>query len=274
MGALIIAMFCSASLAFFFKETEKRNLNRYWVTSANYMIATGVGIWMVVQAPPELWPPISFFAMAGFTGFLFFESFLLYQKNVREFGASLTGFYGKLGILLPVVLSLAVFQEWPTRFQGMGIGLAILSIGIANRTEKGKFEWVAPLLLLLVFNGMAEFMNKGFEAAYAFSLRPLWLASVFGTALLFSLGKSLSQERPERSIWAWGVGIGLTNLFSSFFLIQALVVLPAAVVFPSFGVGSMLLIYLGSAGFYKERLTRRQWQASALSLIAIYLMNQ
>lgn len=274
MGALIIAMLCSASLAFFFKETEKRDLNRYWVTSANYVVATGVGIWMVMQSPPQGLPPFSFFVMAGFTGFLFFESFLLYQKNVRKFGASLTGFYGKLGILLPVVLSLAVFQEWPTHFQSAGILLAILAIGLANRTEKGTFEWAFPLLLLLVFNGMAEFMNKGFEAAYSFSLRPLWLTSVFGTALLFSLAKSRSQERPKPVIWAWGFGIGVANLFSSFFLIQALVVLPAAVVFPSFGVGSMLLIYLGSTGFYRERLTRMQWSAAALSLIAIYLMNQ
>ncbi len=274
MGALIIAMFCSASLAFFFKETEKRNLNRYWVTSANYVVATGVGIWMVIQSPPDQLPPVSFFAMAGIAGYLFFESFLLYQKNVRKFGASLTGFYGKLGILLPVILSLAVFQEWPTRFQSVGIALAILAIGIANRTGKGKFEWAVPLLLFFLFNGMAEFMNKGFEASFSLSLRPLWLTSVFGIALIFSLGKSLSQGKPARSIWAWGVGIGVTNLFSSFFLIQALVQLPAAVVFPSFGVGSMLLIYLGSAGFYREKLTRMQWQAAGLSLIAIYLMNQ
>jgi drug/metabolite transporter (DMT)-like permease len=274
MGALMIAMLCSASLAFFFKETEKRNLNRFWVTTANYVVATGVGIWMVIQSPPEQWPPLSFFAMAGFTGFLFFESFLLYQKNVRDYGASLTGFYGKLGILLPVVLSLAVFQEWPTILQSVGIGLAIFTIGIANRTDKGEFEWVVPLLMLLVLNGMAEFMNKGFEAAYSFSLRPLWLATVFGTALLFSLVKSLAQKRPEPVIWAWGLGIGVTNIFSSFFLIQALASLSAAVVFPSFGVGSMLLIYLGSVGFYRERLTRMQWQAAALSLVAIYLMNR
>lgn len=274
MGALVLAMLSSASLAFFFKETEKRNLNRFWVTSANYVIATGVGIWMVIQAPPDHLPPISFFAMAGVTGILFFVSFLLYQKNVREFGASLTGFYGKLGILLPVILSLAVFRQWPTPFQGIGIGLALLAIGFANRTEKGGFEWALPLIALLVFNGMAEFMNKGFEAAFSLSLRPLWLTSVFGTALVCSLGKSLPLGRPDGIIWLWGLGIGAANLFASFFLIQALVQLPAAVVFPSFGVGSMLLIYLGSAGFYRERLTRMQWQAAVLSLIAIYLMNQ
>ncbi len=274
MGALIVAMICSASLAFFFKETEKRNLNRFWVTTANYVIATGVGIGMVVQNPPAEWPPLSFFMMAGVTGILFFQSFLLYQKNVREFGASLTGFYGKLGILLPVILSLLIFRNWPTSLQAIGIGVAIFAIVLANRTDKGEFEWAVPLLLFFLFNGMAEFMNKGFEAGYAFSLRPLWLTCVFGIALIFSLGKSLSEGRPQPAVWAWGLGIGATNLFSSFFLIQALAGLPAAVVFPSFGVGSMLLIYLGSAGLYRERLTNLQWKAAGLSLIAIYLMNQ
>jgi drug/metabolite transporter (DMT)-like permease len=274
MGALILAMACSASLAFFFKETERRNYNRYWVTSANYVVATAVGIWMVVQGDFAAWPPPSFYLLAVATGFLYFESFLLYQKNVRNYGASLTGFYGKLGILLPVLLSLAVFQEWPSSLQAVGIVLAIFAIGIANRTEKGEFEWVVPLLALLVFNGLAEFMNKGFEAGYDFSLRPLWLASVFGSALIFSLVKSLREERPGLAVWGWGAVIGATNLFSSFFLIQALAQIPAAVVFPSFGVGSMLLIYLGSALVYKEQLTRLQWQAAGLALAAIFLMNQ
>jgi len=274
MGALMLAMICSASLAFFFKETEKRNLNRFWVTTANYVVATVVGLWMVSQNPPAEWPPVSFFVMAGITGLLFFQSFLLYQKNVRNFGASLTGFYGKLGILLPVVLSLLIFRNWPSPLQGMGILVAIVAIVLANRTDKGEFEWAIPLLLFFLFNGMAEFMNKGFEAGYAFSLRPLWLSCVFGTALVFSLGKSLLEKRPQPAVWLWGIGIGCTNLFSSFFLIQALVGLPAAVVFPSFGVGSMLLIYLGSAGFYREQLTSLQWKAAGLSLLAIYLMNQ
>lgn len=274
MGALMIAMTCSASLAFFFKETEKRNLNRFWVTTANYAVATFVSVWMVFQAPPVEWPSMVFYLMASLTGLLFYYSFLLYQKNVRRFGASLTGFYGKLGILLPVLLSLLLFRNWPSVLQGIGMMIAILAIFLANRTEKGEFEWAIPLLLFFLLNGMAEFMNKGFESAYSLTLRPLWLACVFGTALVFSLGKSATTGRPVSEIWIWGLCIGTTNLFSSFFLIQALVGLPAAMVFPSFGVGSMLLIYLGSALLYHEQLTMLQWKAAGLSLLAIYLMNR
>jgi multidrug transporter EmrE-like cation transporter len=81
------------------------------------------------------------------------------------------------------------------------------------------------------------------------------------------------KERP--GIWelAFGILISVPNFFSAKFLLLALTKLPAVVVYPSFSVGTMLLVTLTGVAVFRERLSKVQWVAMGAIVAALILLN-
>ncbi len=95
---LIFATLCSASIALVFKFSEGRKLNRYAVTSVNYMAAILVSIIMVLADNTGFSTWRAGLAVGVPAGVCFFLAFVYYQLSVRDSGAGLAGMFGKLGI--------------------------------------------------------------------------------------------------------------------------------------------------------------------------------
>jgi drug/metabolite transporter (DMT)-like permease len=209
-------------------------------------------------------------------GAFFFLAFIYYQVSVREHGVGLAGTFTKLGILVPMSLSLLIWQELPTSVQWSGVGLAVFSILIVNwPVQKGSRESLKPaLLLLFLFGGIAEFSNKVYQKYGLQDDKALFLLVNFALALTFAAGATWRKRLPvSRRDLVMGVAVGVPNLFSSFFLIKALDTLPAAVAFPIYGAGTILIISVVGIAFFGERLNRREQAAVILTIIALVLIN-
>jgi drug/metabolite transporter (DMT)-like permease len=308
--ALFLAILSSASLALIFRTTEARGYNRFVITAVNYLAAVvtaGVLFVFNVRAAPV--PPGTISAALVPTvvvaipgGVLFFFSFILYQHAVAEYGPGPAGMYGKLGILVPMVLSMIVWNELPTAIQWGGLTVALCAIVVSQTGGNRRFvssdgphpeatTWAGtvpqpvrtappvalprPLLIVLLLSmGCAEFSNKLFERFGDDRLRPLFLALLFGTALIAATVAAWRRnEHPTAAELRWGVLVGVPNLFSSFFLIASLKTVPAAVAFPAFSAGSIGLIAVGARVIYQDRLTLRQWSAVGLTVVALVLIN-
>ena len=171
---LFLAITCSASIALIFKYSEISGLNRYAVTSVNYVMATliaGLFIWLEPVASTgdlsfpvllkelgssaggRLTPESSLLwalTMGGLAGLIFFLSFVYYQISVKREGVALAGAFAKLGILLPMALSLVLWGEMPRAFQWLGMGLAVASIVLVNwPAGKARFGSIKGSLILL-----------------------------------------------------------------------------------------------------------------------------
>ncbi len=308
MGHLLLAIACSAAIALIFKHSETSGRNRYAVTTANYLAACLVGIWLVARTPqmlPDVAEPLRDLALlarvlrgeaeqmtpaagslwalmvGGGAGAFFFAAFIFYQISVRRYGVGLSGAFAKLGILVPLALSLLFWREYPTSLQWVGMVLAVISILWVNLpTRVGPSrpplgETLRPaLLLLFLFGGLAEFSNKIFQKYGLLDAKALFLLATFATAFLCSLVATLRKGRDVcwRDVWT-GIAVGVPNIFSSFFLISALDRIPAAVVFPSYGAGTIVIISLVGATFFRERLSRREWAVIGLTVVALVIIN-
>lgn len=274
MWSLLAATSCSAAIALIFKFTEGTNKNRYVVTTMNYVTATVVSLlmggfsqfsalskWVLIIGVPA--------------GVFFFLSFVWYQISVREYGAGLSGMFGKLGILMPMVLSLMIWRDWPTMVQTVGIALSLLAILLVQSGNVQTGEKVkAGLLLLFLFGGMAEFSNKVFQQYGGAEAKAGFLMVVFATAGMLSLTAAIKEKKAfNGQDIAAGIAVGVPNLFSSWFLIQALVTVPTAVAFPFYSAGSMALIIVLGRLIYGEHLTRRAGIALVMTMAALVLMN-
>jgi len=293
---LILAILCSSSIAMIFKISEGQNLNRLAVTSFNYLCASLVALFMLLVDFPELGVGGGSFesvvlknetlfslnssvfwgiSVGVFAGVFFFLSFLFYQKSVRESGMSLSGAFGKLGILIPMLFSLVIWREYPRILQWTGIAMALLSILLLNWPFGRSGNGVkVSLILLFVSGGLAEFTNKLFQNYTVPGYKNVFLLSVFSSAFLISflvLSKSRTQFKKREVLT--GFLVGLPNLFSSFFLIAALESIKGSVAFPVYSAGSVALISFGGFVVFGEKLRRLEVFALAMVLLSLIMVN-
>ena len=71
----------------------------------------------------------------------------------------------------------------------------------------------------------------------------------------------------------FGALLGIPNFFSTKFLLMALGDLPAVIVYPTFSVGTILVVTVAGLLLFKEKLGKRQALAMSVILLALMLLN-
>jgi drug/metabolite transporter (DMT)-like permease len=303
---LIIAILCSSAMAIIFKISENNKLNRYAVTTFNYITAVFISLILMLRENSRIpnievsnflgevnkvisnnnifsieYTLIWCLFLGGITGVLYLISLLMYQLCVHKQGMSLTGTFSKLGILVPTLLSISLWGEVPNKFQWIGIALSILSILIINLDfSSNKFNYKSikwSLILLFFINGFTEFTSKIFEKYTLVQYKSLFLFFVFFTAFLLSLILLYISFKKGNSITKsdiiTGICVGIPNLFSTFFLINSLKYIQASVAFPTYSVGTILVINVFGIVIFKEILSRKELLGILTTLIAILFLN-
>lgn len=302
MAYLAFAILTSASIALIFKFSEGRNMDRYVVTGFNYLAASLVSIIIITANNLKLqfisfpvavnylagaFPPSSTtgdgrssliwaFLVGVPAGIFFFLAFIYYQKGINENGAGLAGAFSKIGILIPMTVSIVVWNEIPTAPQSLGIALSLISILLVNISFRqfSLDELRLTLLALFLFSGLAEFSNKVFQKYGNIEHKLVFLFFVFFTAFLISAAFLIwRRKKPEPGATITGMIVGLPNLFCSYFLILALDEIKASVVFPVYTATTIVLINLGGYVIFKERLKRKEKLSVGLTVVALVLIN-
>lgn len=302
MVYLILAIVCSASIALIFKYTENANTNRYLITSSNYFIAFVVSLGMIIfkglfkniTFDPSFFNEFSTVLKNNDTllshsssivwglivgagaGFFFFLSFIYYQKSVKENGVGISGTIAKLGILIPMLFSIVIWNELPTLMQVIGIALSLVSIVIVNLSSNSleKLDIKPTIILLFLFGGLAEFSNKIFQKYALIDYKDVFLFAVFFVAFLLSVFYTIrSKGNITLKDILTGFGVGIPNLFSSFFLILALTTINTSVAFPIYSAGSIVLINIGGLLIFKEKIAKKNQVAIILTVVALVLIN-
>lgn len=277
MGFLLLAVFSSAMVSIVMRlSTDKISANLSML-AANYLICSVLG---AIYGGFELVMPQA----AGFSltvwlglisGVLYLAGLILFQTNTRKNGIVLSSVFMKLGLLVPIVASVLVFHEEPTVSQIAGFCLAIFAIVLINmKKEADGKAFGFGLILMLLCSGTADVMAKIFDVFVPQKLSALYLFYTFFTAFVLCMVLVLrNKERPGLGELLYGTLIGVPNFFAAKFLLGALTKLPAVVVYPSFSVGTMLLVTLTGVAVFRERLSRGQWVALAAIIVALVLLN-
>lgn len=297
---LILAILCSASIGIIFKISEGSHSNRYVVTSTNYLTAVLVSFMLLLSKNKPIIISANLFmseakdvfcrgqifsqGASGFysillgipTGVLFLLSFLYYQKSVAIKGVALAGTFSKIGILFPTLLSILIWSETPNAFQGIGIILALISIVlIKGNSEKAYFkDGFTTLMLLFIFDGLAEFSNKLFQRYSLGNYNALFLLVLFSFAFMLSLRYSLRDlKNSDGKDFFLGICVGIPNQLCSLFLIKALNYIKTPIAFATYSAGSILLMSLSAILLFKEKLKKREFLCIILIAFSLILMN-
>ena len=187
----------------------------------------------------------------------------------------LPAIFMKLGLMVPMAISIIFFHEIPTFPQILGACIAFIAILLINMEhEHTTVQFKVGLILLLLGGGCADAMSKIFDELGDNALSSQFLFYTFIVAFLLCVGLMLRQgEKIGRADVIYGALIGVPNFFSARFLLKSLASIPAVIAYPSFCVGTILLVTFAGLLFFKERLGRQQKWGIIMILIAVALLN-
>ena len=275
MPYLLLAIFSSSAIAILMRLSSGKIQNNVAMLAMNYLMCTLLS--MGFSGLGSLFPAGSTLTLLMGTaqGLLYLVSFLLLNISTARNGVVLSSVFMKLGLLVPMVLSIFLFGELPSALQLIGFVMALTAIFLIN-FEPGqkqiRMNWL--LLLLLLGGGSGDAMAKIFETWGDPSLASHFLLYTFLTALILCLAlMKYKQQRIGRAELLFGLAIGIPNFFSAKFLLAALNSLPAVIVYPTYSVATMLVVTLAGALFFREKLNRNQWLALVIILLALVFLN-
>lgn len=273
---LFLAIASSAMIAIVMRLSSGRVKAGFSMLAVNYVTCMLLGLWYAgFQILPQKGEVPAVVGMGAVNGILYLLGFVLLQYNTRKNGVVLSSVFIRLGLLVPMVLSVCLFKEIPTLGQGIGFLLAVGAILLINY-EKGALLSgnKLPLILMLLCGGSGDAMSKVFEMYGPAAGGDQFLCYTFISALLLCLVLVLrNKERPDKNALFFGVLVGVPNFFSAKFLLMALGKLPAVIVYPTFSVATILVVTLAGVCLFRERLQKRQWAALAVILAALVLLN-
>lgn len=294
---LILAILISAAFNIGLTWAKKCGCEERHITWFNYLMASIGGIVMMLSGnvfqklgvglsfgdlfqtmggeAPTPAGSVAFSGVLGaFTGVFYIMGLIAMQKSIAKNGPSPTAIFGRLGILIPILISIVLWNEMPTAICWIGILIAFAALVVFN--YDGGFKFNVLLILVWFSMGMGELMNKLFTQWCLADYKPLFLFGIFFSAFaLCSIWMLLSKEKHPFTLKEaiMGMGIGIVNLCSSVFIIRALEFLPSNVVYPVLCSGAILVVALAGRAFFGEKLGKKGLVALGLTVISLILVN-
>lgn len=272
MFYLVLAIMSSALVSIIMRLSEKYIHNNISMLMVNYIVCS-ISAYFFTTFTLGKGLPITLL-LGVFGGIIYLISFLLLQYNVYKNGVVLSSLYAKLGIIVPVLMSILLFSEVPTIFQVVGLILSAISIFYMNMQKGEKIKLNITLLSLLIVNGMTDGLSKVFEQVGNQEQSSLFLFVIFVFAFIGSFILMLTKkQKVGKEELLFGVLIGVPNFFSAKFLLRALYSLQAVVVYPTYSILAVVVVSIVGVLLFKEKLTKKLLISIMMISIAIGLLN-
>lgn len=277
MVYLLLAILSSAMISVFMRLSEKYISHNIGMLVTNYLVCTVMAAFYTgtVYLFPRAEGTVTALGLGVLSGVLYLTAFVLMQWNVQKNGVVLPATFMKLGVVVPILLSIFLFREKPTVLQFLGFaGTAAAILLIHMDGGSGKAGSRFGLLVLLLLSGVTDFTAKFYEQFGTRELESHYLFYTFLVALILCFALMLlNKQRIGCKELLFGVLVGIPNYFSARFLLLSLGSVPAVVVYPTYSVGTIVAVTFAGVLLFREKLSRRRSVALVLILIALTLLN-
>ena len=276
---LILSIICSSSLALFLKHGHVKNANTVLLINGNYATASFLSLIFIIFKY-GFHSSVEAILSGSLLGFLFAGTFVLYSKAILLAGTALATVSARLSVLIPVLFSIIIFGESPNIEMIFGFALALATLYLfylslknhGPKTERlGKYIY---LFALLVGIGFIDFSMKIFEHNFPIAEKGVFVFSIFFSAFIYTsiylIAKRISFDK---STFTLGLMLGVPNVLSIHFLLAALSLLPAIIVFPIQNIGVIVLTAVAAYLIWKEQINLYGKIAIAVGIAAIILLR-
>ncbi|NCI47136.1 EamA family transporter [Sediminibacterium soli] len=227
------------------------------------------------------------FRWACLMGVLFISIFNIVALTTQRIGVAVASVANKLSLVIPVVLSVYLYNETVEGWKLAGVLLALAAVTLtcypnasdAKKRQGGRWTLVLPFLLF-IGSGLLDALINHVQQLYvtetnknAYLISGFLSAATIGTVLL--LFQYITGRIPFsiKDLIA-GILIGIPNYFSIWCLVRFLKTSPwqSSASIPVNNMGIVLFSTLVAWLLFGERLSKTNWTGIVLSVIAIYLI--
>lgn len=285
---LILAIVSSSLISIFMRLSENHIKNEMGMFMANYALCAALAVGFMDKSAPQLLLGTHdqhlTVILGIITGAFFLGGFLFLKYNMKYNGIVLSSTFMKLGVLIPTIMAIVVFGEVPSVLQIVGIAIAIVAIIIINfekephgsnsigESKNGNKKIL--LLVLLLLGGLGDSMSNIFEKLGPDSGKDGFLLLTFFTAFVITIAiVILGKKKLCKADILFGLLVGVPNYFSARFLLASLGSLEAVIVYPTFSVGTMVVVTIVGVIAFREKISKQKGLALGLIAVAIALLN-
>lgn len=279
MHFLLLVILCSTSIALILKHNDTKKGELIVLLAGNYLVAASIALVMLILNDSKLFSFETLFYGAGL-GLMFVITFFALAFAINRAGTGLAITSSRLSVIIPIILSIIFFGESPTELHIYGFLFTIItfillyfSIRGDHKDGEGALKYFY-LIAVFVGIGINDFALKFFKVWRTEYEEPYFIFFIFSSALIYSsFYVIINKIRINRETVLWGLTLGIPNVLATFFLLNALSILPAILVFPVMNVGIIIFTTVLAFYIWKEKLNGWGILALASGLIAILLLS-
>ncbi|WP_103071476.1 EamA family transporter [Aquimarina sediminis] len=282
---LVLSILASSLIFVIFKLFDRYNIDTLQAIIINYIVACFSGIIAysepidIISIPKEGW-----FYGTIILGVVFISVFNLMAITTQKNGLSVAAVATKMSLVIPIVFGIIAYHESTGVIKVIGILIALVAVYLTSTKNTSgipitKKNLIFPILVF-IGSGIIDTSIKFLETHYvAKNDIPIFSASVFGFAALIGILTLLYKaitgtfEISLKNIIA-GIGLGIPNYFSIYFLINALRhdSMDSSTVFTINNVAVLLVSTLAGIIFFREKLIPKNWIGISLAVLSIILV--
>jgi drug/metabolite transporter (DMT)-like permease len=279
MHFLLLTILCSTSIALILKYSDTRKDEPIVLLAGNYFTASLIALVLLIFSESAKFSIETLLFGIGL-GLLFVLSFFAFAKAISYAGTGLATTSSRLSVIIPILLSIIMYNELPNKFHLIGFLFTLVTFVFFYFSVKGNHKEgtgaLKYLFLIAVFVGIGlnDFSMKIFKSWRSEQEQPFFVLFIFLSAFVYSSAYIIFKKIkiiPNTAIW--GVILGIPNVFSTIFLLGALSLLPAILVYPTINVGIIVFTTLLAFIIWKEKLNRWGWLAFTSGLLAIFFLS-
>lgn len=290
MFYLIASIILNSYLTLAFKVCEKYRVNTFQAIVFNYITCVITGSFVNGSFPVNGEAMSSpWFKWACVMGLMFISIFNIVAVTAQKVGVAVASVANKLSLIIPVILSVYLYQESVQGWKLVGVVLALVAVVLTcyppakkdkdTSAAKNKWRYLLPFVLF-IGSGLLDALINHVQQSYvtaenqnAYLVSGYLSAAVTGS-LILSFGLVTG-----RIVFAWknllaGIIIGIPNYFSIWALVRFLKISPwqSSASIPVNNMGIVLFSSVAAWLLFKEKLSFINWAGIMLSLLAIYLI--
>ena len=195
---------------------------------------------------------------------------------------SLTCLVTSFSLIVPTLYGIVALNEPVSTNLFIGLALLVVALVLINMEEKGEkkitMKWVFFVVLAFIGNGMCSTVQKMQQIELAGQYKSEFMIIALAISAIAMAVCALCTERKQmlpslkRGFWMYTV-CGLANGIVNFLVVYLSTRMAASVMFPVISAGGIVLTFLISLFFYKEKLSKWQIIGSALGLVSVIFLN-
>ena len=277
----ILALLLMGTQRFLYKVSAERGCNTAWTTFSFMATVTVLSFaaYLIIR------PPVPDILLLLLIGFLNSASFAMgtisHMEALKHLPAGVVYPVIRLNAVIVVVFSILFFHDRVSRFQVLGIIVAMTVIYILTRSVQGEQETCGSrrlgfvLVAIALASGAVASVTSKFATIYTDKIAFMAVSYFLGTLFSFGLRKRLETGASTsnlRDALLIGLFMGLLNFVGFYCFLQALGTGPMSVIVSIMGMHFVIGILL-SAVIYKERLTGLRILGIGLTIVSVLLLR-